>query len=410
MPLKASNGHTYPVPTKEARLLVKDVTERLQESADPDTKKFTEQYLKTVESRGNKVPAIKAAVTATFNAAPSALPSDVYAAAFLLFISKFTDDKYAGLMFLSQRLILNSAIFEPPNRVLQDRLLDDVSALFDSGVVDNWSACDGLSGHVIGPFVARHPRRRAVADLVLAWSHLDPSSSTVWKRRAGHVSFVTLVHNRTAAPAAHKRKAPPPDLPAASDAPLPPYARGGGGDALFGAGFLSALIAACRAALACPHRFAQTGGGWVLRECLVARPAEAAAALRAAGPGMSREGMRYALEKCPDPRLREELMALPGAGPGAGGGGGGDGGGGAGDVERESGAEAEGDVPDKTARAAKKAKAGKARSDQGIIGEAAAARIAKTGKGSDQAGAGEAGAAGTAAGAARRGRRRRGAE
>ena len=96
--------------------------------------------------------------------------------------------------------------------------------------------------------------------------------------------------------------------------------RGAGGDALFGPGFVSALIAGCRAALACPHRFAQTGGGWVLRECLVARPAETAAALRAAGPGMSREGMRYALEKCGDAGLRRELMDLAGSGARAGGG------------------------------------------------------------------------------------------
>ena len=167
MPQKASKGQSYPIPTKEARLLVQDVTERLEKSADPKAKTFIERYLKTVESRGNKVPAIKAPATATLKAAPCALSSDIYSAAFLLLLSKFTDDKYAGLMFMSRRLILSGAIFEPPNVVLRDRLLDDVSALFDSGVVDNWSECDGLCGHVIGPFVARHPHRSTIADSVL---------------------------------------------------------------------------------------------------------------------------------------------------------------------------------------------------------------------------------------------------
>ena len=51
---------------------------------------------------------------------------------------------------------------------LRDRLLDDIAALFDAGFVSNWSECDGLCGHVIGPFVARHPHRRRVADEVSA--------------------------------------------------------------------------------------------------------------------------------------------------------------------------------------------------------------------------------------------------
>ena len=92
----------------------------------------------------------------------------------------------------------------------------------------------------------------------------------------------------------------------------------------------------------------------MLRECLVARTAEAAAALRAAGPGMSREGMRYALEKCPDARLREELMALAGSRAEDGGGGGEGGGGGAEEAESDSSDKAE-----KTQRARKADKAGK---------------------------------------------------
>ena len=159
--------YSYAVPTKGARLLVKDVTERLQSSADTETKRSIEKYLKVVQSRGNKVPAIKAAAAATLKDVSDIQPCDIYSAAFLLLLSKMTDDKYAGLMFLSQKLILNGAIYEPPNLGLRDRLLDDVSALFDTVVVNNWSECDGLCGHVIGPFVARHPYRRQVADTVL---------------------------------------------------------------------------------------------------------------------------------------------------------------------------------------------------------------------------------------------------
>ena len=163
-----TGGHKFPDATKRAKSLVKDVVERLDRSASPENKRQIEKYLKTVQSRGNKVPAIRAASMDTLKGATGIPPSDIYAAAFLLLVSKMTDDKYAGNMFLSHGLILSGAIFEQPNAALRDRLLDDIAALFDAGFVSNWSECDGLCGHVIGPFVARHPHRRRVADEVSA--------------------------------------------------------------------------------------------------------------------------------------------------------------------------------------------------------------------------------------------------
>ena len=64
---------------------------------------------------------------------------------------------------------------------LRDRLLDDIAALFDAGFVSNWSECDGLCGHVIGPFVARHPHRRRVADEVSALCHSEFHDCTTRK-------------------------------------------------------------------------------------------------------------------------------------------------------------------------------------------------------------------------------------
>jgi 3-methyladenine DNA glycosylase AlkD len=64
-----------------------------------------------------------------------------------------------------------------------------------------------------------------------------------------------------------------------------------------------------RGALALDHRFSQLGAGWLLRERWRAAPAEVEveAFLRAAGPAMQREAVRYAVEKMP-PALRAELL------------------------------------------------------------------------------------------------------
>ncbi len=68
------------------------------------------------------------------------------------------------------------------------------------------------------------------------------------------------------------------------------------------------IHAVVRGALALDHRFSQLGAGWLLRERWRAAPEEVEAFLRASGPAMRREAVRYAVEKMPA-ALRSELMA-----------------------------------------------------------------------------------------------------
>ncbi len=89
------------------------------------------------------------------------------------------------------------------------------------------------------------------------------------------------------------------DVHAAAAGPPPAYKRGAGGDALFGPGFLSALIAACRAALRADGR--GLGPARVLR-----RPARRDRRRPARGrPGDEPGGDALRLEKCPAAALRD---------------------------------------------------------------------------------------------------------
>lgn len=146
--------------------------------------------------------------------------------------------------------------------------------------ISDWNICDWLCVKVLGPGAARNGT--AGAGRLLAWSHLPPEQSTLWLRRAGHVAFVYLIAPSKACP--------------------------GGGDALFSAGFVSDCIAAAAAAAREPDRFAQTGAGWVLRECVLAQRAQTLQALAGLLPVISKEGLKSALEKCKDAAVKNRLF------------------------------------------------------------------------------------------------------
>lgn len=291
--------------------LVADIQRRLVTSATSKNKEWFENYVKNSRWRGNKTPMVREAVLSAVKETPVAVEVR-YGATMQLLKSEFSDDKLAGMILFQEKTLPDPAaraLLYPTGGL--GPVLDDVGELFAdeslTGVCE-WSSCDWLCMKVLGPWVAGHPRPRDAARELMSWSRRDATKTSVWERRAGHVAFISYIRDKSRDKAAGvKRK-----RPAAGEAkPAKPPT---GGDELFGDGFLLELIGACDAALADPQRFAQTGCGWVLRYCLLERRAATVEVLTRRAPGMTTEGMRYALEKCPDAALSRRLLKLVGGG------------------------------------------------------------------------------------------------
>ena len=218
------------------------VCDHLQASGDSVTKQWMENYVKGVPSRGNKAPACRRALyraLGAFAPAPVDKTLDTLAvaragaasfsvasladAACSLVKSSYGDDKFTGILLLADFVLADKR--PTAAQVLETgAFLARVAALFDSGAISEWPSSDGMSMKVLGPFVLQKPAgaaRRDAARAVLSWSALTTGS--VWRRRAGHVSFVNYIVRRGSK---------------AGGAPK--------GDALLYPGFVSELIGACK--------------------------------------------------------------------------------------------------------------------------------------------------------------------
>ena len=190
-----------------ASSLARAIQARLTASALPATKAWMENYVKSSLWRGNKSPVVRSAVRDAVEAAREIDPRSVtgrvlYDDALSLLVSKYADDKLAGMILFKEFAledpscradVLYPARGDGPAKVLADirRLFDDEST---TGVHE-WSTCDWLCMKVLGPYVAGvKPKeaRRAAARSLMSWSS-PPAPTSVWCRRAGHVSFVSYI-------------------------------------------------------------------------------------------------------------------------------------------------------------------------------------------------------------------------
>ncbi|MBL8923007.1 MAG: DNA alkylation repair protein [Myxococcaceae bacterium] len=227
---------------------------RLERLTTAKSRAFWTRYLKgTVPFRGVPMPAIRQAVHAWWRAdGPSSLPPAAQKQlALRLFEGAFCEDKLAGTLVL-QELLLGQ---------LERRDLDALGALFDRGLIADWNTCDWFCVKVLGRLVARDLPRRELADDVASWS----SARSLWQRRAANVAFVNLA----------KR-----------------------GDANF-EGFTALMLDTCATTVRSPERFAQTGVGWLLRELAGADRAAVLAFADEHLAVMSREAVRYVIERMP---------------------------------------------------------------------------------------------------------------
>jgi 3-methyladenine DNA glycosylase AlkD len=234
--------------------IVRALGARLDALATEKSRAFWERYLKgAVPFRGVPMAAIRAAVHAWWREdGPSALAVPAQKALALeLFDGAFCEDKLAGTLVLQELLLGRLA--------LQD--VKRLGALFDRGRIADWNTCDWFCVKVLGNLVARDLPSRDLADAIASWR----TARTLWQRRAANVAFVNLARR---------------------------------GEANF-EGFTALMLDTCAVTVRSPERFAQTGVGWLLRELAEAdRGAVLAFADEHLGV-LSREAMRYAVERMP---------------------------------------------------------------------------------------------------------------
>ena len=178
-----------------------------------------------------------------------------------LFEEEPSEDKLAGVLALSEILMPH----------LSKRKLPALARLFARGHIADWNLCDWFCVKVLGKMVENDPAPLELAGAISAWR----TSKPLWQRRAACVAFVY-----------HARH---------GDARIPGLSR--------------LILENADALVRDPERFARTGVGWVLRELSLAdRKAVLAFAEEHAGR-LSREGMKYSVEKLPAAE-RKRLLAL----------------------------------------------------------------------------------------------------
>jgi len=238
------------------------LSRRLEAAATARSRTFWERYLKGAAAfRGVPMAGIRRAVHRWWAADGGAqLPVGAQKAlALRLFAGRYCEDKLAGTLLLQELLL--------PELRMAD--LEDLGALFDEGHIADWNTCDWFCVKVLGSLVARDLPDRRCAGAIAAWR----GSKVLWRRRASNVAFVNLARR---------------------------------GEANF-PGFTRLMLETCAVTVRSPERFAQTGAGWLLRELASAERGAVLSFTRAHLASMSREGVRYAVERMPR-RTREGIL------------------------------------------------------------------------------------------------------
>jgi 3-methyladenine DNA glycosylase AlkD len=234
--------------------LIPPLQARLDALATDKSRSFWQGYMKgAVPFRGVPMAAIRGAVHAWWrHDGPAMLPTACQKQlAISLFEGRYGEDKLAGTLALQELLLPD---LTPPD-------LERLGALFERGLIADWNTCDWLCVKVLGRWVARDLPNRSTGEAIVGWR----GARTVWQRRAANVAFVNLA----------KR-----------------------GEHNFG-GFTGLMLQTCAVTVQSSERFAQTGVGWLLRELAHTQQAAVVDFLRCHLGQMSREGLRYAVERMP---------------------------------------------------------------------------------------------------------------
>lgn len=228
----------------------------LRRAATPEVKAGAERYFKhVVKFRGVKRPGVTAIGRALRPRLAALSHEERVQLALTLLRAQTMEDRQVGLDVLAREM--KRIVKERP-----DAFTDVIARLFDD-VVRDWASCDMLCSKVLKPLLVASPGARKK---IVGWCR----APNPWRRRAAAVAFVGV-------------------------------ARGGDHDA--------AILHVCAHIVKDPERFTQLGCGWVLRELFLASPRATVAFLEQHLTSLSREGLRYAIEKMPRAE-QARLLAL----------------------------------------------------------------------------------------------------
>ena len=236
----------------------------LEARATEKSRTFWSKYLKgDAAFRGVPMAGVREAVHAWWRAEAidERSPDAQVDVALRLLEEAYTEDKMAGVLALSEIVMPH----------LGKQHLPAFARLFANGHIFDWNLCDWFCVKVLGKLLdhAQHPLDLAAA--IASWR----ASGPLWQRRAACVAFVN--HGKH------------------GDARIP--------------GLMDLVFASAEALVRDPERFAQTGVGWVLRECSLADRERVIAFGEQHVERLSHEAMKSMVEKMPA-EDKARLLAL----------------------------------------------------------------------------------------------------
>ena len=234
---------------------IEELQKRLQSHANEATQAWWERYLRgTASFRGVRMADVRSELRGWYADHEFELWTPIAQAEIGLNLIRATEteDKLAGVLLFQEILI-------PKGEPRWDALLPSFESLFEDGHLADWNAVDWFCVKALGPLIERdgQPCGRAISE----WR----SGSTLWQRRASAVAFVNHAKREELFPGMH-------DL----------------------------LLKSCRALVANPERFSQTGAGWVLRELRRSAPEAVLEFVSENADRMSREALRNAIKGFPE--------------------------------------------------------------------------------------------------------------
>lgn len=188
---------------------------------------------------------------------------DPWPAAEYLLMDSHHELKQAGGLTLHHNI---KTVVGSENQALDSFLR--VGKLLDKGAIADWATSDTISGRVLGAGLKKHTSSAALLKVLHEWS----LSANLWKRRASAVAFVKVAS---------------PKYPFKKD-----------------------ILEICNSAVSGEvgkERFVQLGVGWVVREVGVHDREAAINFIETRYSVISREGLRYSLEKMPS-EIRARLL------------------------------------------------------------------------------------------------------
>jgi 3-methyladenine DNA glycosylase AlkD len=243
---------------------IRGIQHLIDATSNEQTRQWWEKYMRhSLGFRGASMGNIRLCIHQWYTTREISPDTDeVTHLALLLIRQPLAEDKLAGILILHE-IVLRHYCSDAQT------LCNEIYELFESGNVFDWNTCDWLCMKVLSRIVIIN-NNPAQAISVMNWVN----SPNPWLQRAAMISFVPLAKT--------------------GEANYP--------------GFTRSMLQTVATAIVNPHRFVQTGCGWILRETWIADPVAVESFISSKIEFFSSEGLRYAIEKMPHDKQMNFLM------------------------------------------------------------------------------------------------------